>query len=151
MPPLLTVLIRTIHVLAGGVWVGGSVIYLLVIGPAFRLTRPAPEVSAQVARLFRQLVNICIGALLLTGVYLIFDRLSLVAIGPVYLVVLVVKVLAALAMFLLAFFQAQEARRPLVRRGQWWRLIPRIILGLGVLTFLLGTILTVLFELVLAQ
>jgi uncharacterized membrane protein len=147
MSPLLTVVMRTIHVLAGGVWVGGSVIYLLVIIPAFRLTRPAPEVSAQVARLFRQLVNICIGALILTGVYLIFDRLSLVAIGAGYLVVLVAKVLVALTMFLLALFQAQEARRPASRRGRWWRLAPRYILALGVLAFLLGTILTVMFEL----
>lgn len=137
---------RTVHVLAGGVWVGGSVVYLLVIGPAFRLTRPAPEVSAQVARLFRQIVNICIGALLLTGVYLVFDRLSLVAIGPAYLVVLIVKVMSALTMFLLALFQAQEARRPARLRGSWWRLTPRYILALGILVFLLGTILTVLFE-----
>ncbi len=121
--------------------------YLVVIGPAFRLTRPAPEVSAQVARLFRQMVNLCIGALLLTGVYLVFDRLSLIAIGPAYLVTLVVKVLAALSMFLLALFQAQEARRPARQRGQWWRFVPRAILALGVLTFLLGTALTVLFEL----
>lgn len=142
----LTDLMRTIHVLAGGVWVGGSLMYLLVIGPAFRLTKPAPEVSAQVARLFRQLVNVCIGALLLTGVYLIFDRLSVVTIGVAYLVVLVVKVLAALAMFLLALFQAQEARRPPRQRGRWWRQTPRYILALGVLTFLLGTTLTVLFE-----
>ena len=142
----LTDLMRTIHVLAGGVWVGGSLMYLLVIGPAFRLTKPAPEVSAQVARLFRQLVNICIGALLLTGVYLIFDRLSLVTIGAAYLIVLIVKVLAALAMFLLALFQAQEARRPAKQRGRWWRQTPRYILALGVLTFLLGTTLTVLFE-----
>ena len=142
----LTDLMRTIHVLAGGVWVGGSLMYLLVIGPAFRLTKPAPEVSAQVARLFRQLVNICIGALLLTGVYLIFDRLSTVTIGVAYLIVLVVKVLAALAMFVLALFQAQEARRPAKQRGRWWRQTPRYILALGVLTFLLGTTLTVLFE-----
>jgi putative copper export protein len=142
----LTDVMRTIHVLAGGVWVGGSVMYLLVIGPAFRLTKPAPAVSAQVARLFRQLVNICIGALLLTGVYLIFDRLSLVTIGAAYLIVLVVKVLAALAMFLLALFQAQEARRPARQRGRWWRQTPRYILALGLLTFLLGTTLTVLFE-----
>lgn len=151
MPSLLTVLMRTIHVLAGGVWVGGSIVYLLVIGPAFRLARPAPEVGAQVARLFRTVVNGCIGALILTGVYLIFDRLSLVAIGPAYLVVLVVKVLAALAMFLLALFQAQEARRPASLRGRWWQLAPRLILALGVLTFLLGAILTVLFELELAH
>ena len=146
MSDALTDIMRTIHVLAGGVWVGGSLMYLLVIGPAFRLTKPAPEVSAQVARLFRQLVNICIGALLLTGVYLVFDRLSLVTIGAAYLVVLVVKTLAALAMFALAFFQAQEARRPARLRGRWGRRTPRYILALGMLIFLLGTTLTVLFE-----
>ena len=151
MNAVLTDLMRTIHVLAGGVWVGGSVIYLVVLGPAFRRTRPAPEVSAEVARLFRQVVNICIGALLLSGVYLIFDRLSLIAIGPAYLIVLILKVIVALAMFLLALFQAQEARRPAHRRGRWWRQAPRYILALGVLAFLLGTTLTVLFEAGLAQ
>lgn len=146
MSPLLTVLMRTIHVLAGGVWVGGSVMYLVVIGPAFRLTKPAPAVSAAMGQLFRRVVNICMGALLLSGVYLIFDRLSLVTIGVTYVVVLIVKVVAALAMFLLALFQAQEARRPARQRGKWWRQTPRIILVLGVLTFVLGTALTVLFE-----
>jgi putative copper export protein len=151
MPALLTIVIRAIHILAGGVWVGGSVMYLLVILPAFRLSRPAPEVSAQVARLFRQMVNICIGALILSGVYLVFDRLTLIAIGPVYLIVLVVKILAALAMFLLALFQAQEARRPAKQRGRWWRQAPRYMLALGVLTFVLGATLTILFELELAR
>jgi putative copper export protein len=151
MPVLLTIVIRAIHILAGGVWVGGSVMYLLVILPAFRLSRPAPEVSAQVARLFRQMVNICIGALILSGVYLVFDRLTLIAIGPVYLIVLVVKILAALAMFLLALFQAQEARRPAKQRGRWWRQAPRYMLALGVLTFVLGATLTILFELELAR
>lgn len=146
MSPLLTVLMRTIHVLAGGIWVGGSVIYLVVIGPAFQTTKPAPEVSAHIARLFRKVVNVCIGALLLTGVYLIFDRLSLVAIGTAYLVVLAVKIAVALGMFLLALFQAQEARRSARQRARWWRAVPRYILALGVLAFLLGTILTVVFE-----
>ena len=68
-----------------------------------------------------------------------------------YLVVLVVKVVAALAMFMLALFQAQEARRPVRQRGRWWRQTPRYILALGVLTFLLGTTLTVLFEIELAH
>lgn len=151
MPVLLTIVIRAIHILAGGVWVGGSVMYLLVILPAFRLSRPAPEVSAQVARLFRQMINICIGVLILSGVYLVFDRLTLIAIGPVYLIVLVVKILAALAMFLLALFQAQEARRPAKQRGRWWRQAPRYMLVLGVLTFVLGATLTILFELELAR
>lgn len=142
----LGVLMRFAHVLAGGVWVGGSVVYLLVIVPALRLGKASPELHGQMGDLFRRVVNLCIGVLVLSGVYLIFDRLSTTSVGVGYLIVLAVKVLAALAMFALAYLQAQEARRPARKRGQLWRVAPRLILGLGVATFLLGATLTGLFE-----
>jgi putative copper export protein len=150
MPMVLRDLMRTAHVLAGGVWVGGSVMYLLVIGPTLKLGRTGPEVGAMLGQLFRRLVNLCIGILLLSGVYLIFDRLSSVEVGTAYIVVLVVKVAAALAMFALALYQAQEARRLAKRRGRLWRATPRVILGLGILTVLLGAALTTLYEAALA-
>src|SRR6185437_921867 len=99
MPIVLRDLMRTAHVLAGGVWVGGSVVYLLVIAPALKLGHAGPEVGALAGQLFRRLVNLCIGILLLSGVYLIVDRLSSVEVGTAYVVVLVVKVAVALAMF----------------------------------------------------
>ncbi len=138
--------LRTIHVLAGGLWVGGSLVYLLVITPALRLGKAAPEVSATIARLFRRMVNISIGALLVSGMYLTFDRLTTVTVGTTYVVVLVLKVAVALGMFVLALYQAQEARRLAKYRGRMWYLAPRLILALGVLAFLLGTILTGLYE-----
>ena len=137
---------RTAHVLAGGVWVGGSVIYLLVIVPALRVSGAGSQVAAQIAVLFRRIVNICIGVLVLSGVYLIFDRLASTMVGVAYVVTLVVKTLAALAMIGLAAFQAQEARRLPKLRGRMWRMTPVLILWLGVLTFLLGATLTGLFE-----
>jgi putative copper export protein len=139
-------LMRTAHVLAGGIWVGGGVMYLLVIGPALRRARATPEVGAALGELFRRLVNICSGVLLLTGVYLVFDRLSSEDVGAAYIIVLAIKVLAALAMFGLALYQTQEARRLARRRGALWRVAPRVILALGILTFLLGAVLTGLFE-----
>lgn len=139
-------LMRTLHVLAGGVWVGGSVIYLVVILPALRVGKAAPLVGATIANLFRKLVNLCIGVLLISGVYLVFDRLSTTSVGVLYVVILAVKSLAALAMILLAAYQAQEARRLARSRGRLWKLTPRLILVLGVLTFLLGATLTGLFE-----
>lgn len=142
----LDVLMRFAHVLAGGVWVGGSVIYLLVIVPALRLGKAPPEIGALTGELFRRVVGICVGVLTLSGVYLVFDRLSATSVGVGYLVVLGVKVLAALAMFALAYLQAQEARRPARKRGRLWRVAPRLILALGVVTFLLGATLTGLFE-----
>ncbi len=146
MPFLLRDLMRTAHVLAGGVWVGGSVIYLLVIVPALRVSGAGSQVAAQIAVLFRRIVNICIGVLVLSGVYLIFDRLASTTVGVAYVVTLAVKTLAALAMIGLAAFQAQEARRLPKLRGRMWRMTPVLILWLGVLTFLLGATLTGLFE-----
>ncbi|HLZ23187.1 MAG TPA: hypothetical protein VKQ30_13785 [Ktedonobacterales bacterium] len=142
----ITDLMRTVHMLAGGVWVGGSVVYLLVILPALRVGGAGAATGALVGALFRRLVNVCIGLLLLSGVYLIVDRLTSTRVGAAYVVTLVIKVLAALAMFGLAAYQAQEARRLARKRGRLWKAAPHLILWLGVLTFLLGATLTGLYE-----
>ena len=143
---ILATLMRTAHTLAGGVWIGGSIVYLVVITPAMRLGKAAPEVSARMGELFRRLVNVCMVTLLFSGVYLTFDRLSATTVGVAYLVALGVKIALALAMFTLAALLAQEARRPARLRGQLWRMAPRAILALGVGVFLLGATLTALFE-----
>ncbi len=142
----LSVVMRTAHTLAGGVWIGGSVLYLLVITPALRLGKAAPEVGAYMATQFRRLVNISIITLLLSGVYMMFDRLTTTTVGVAYVVTLAVKIALALAMFGLAIFQAQEARRPARLRGRMWRVAPRLILALGIVVFLLGAALNGLFD-----
>lgn len=142
---------RGAHVIAGAVWLGGSVVYALVLLPAFRLAAAEPELSARVGALFRRLVNLCIGVLVVSGVYLIFDRLNTTTVGAAYVVTLTIKVAAALAMIALAVYQAQEALRPAKRRGRMWRIAPLGILWLGVVTFLLGTTLTGLYEIAVAR
>lgn len=139
-------LMRTAHVVAGAVWVGGSMMYLLVIGPALRLSKASREVGMQIAVLFRRLVNICIGVLVLSGVYLVFDRLTAATVGIAYVIVLAVKIVAALAMILLAINQAQEARRLVRQRSRLWKISPQLILWLGIITFFLGATLTGLYE-----
>lgn len=139
-------LMRAAHTLAGGVWIGGSVIYLLVILPALRLGKTAPEVAAHIATQFRRVVNVSMLTLLGSGVYLIFDRLTAIEVGPAYVATLTVKVVLALGMFGLAIFQAQEARRPARLRGRLWRVAPRLILALGVIVFVLGAVLSGLFD-----
>ncbi len=137
---------RVAHLLAAGTWIGGSVVYLLVIGPALRLAKAAPEVGAQIAKLFRQLVNWCIGVLVASGVFLTFDRLTSVEVGIPYVIVLALKVATAITMFLLALYIAQEARRRPDRRAPLWKMAPRYILGLGIVTFLLGATLVQIYE-----
>lgn len=143
----LRVVMRSAHLVAAAAWLGGSIFYLLVLLPSLRLGGPAPGVAKHAAALFRRLVNVCMGVLLVTGVYLIFDRLTSVAVGAAYLVTLGLKIVVALALFALALYQAQEG---VVRlrsgRGSLWKVAPRLILALGLLAFLLGALLTGLFE-----
>src|SRR2546430_17487551 len=61
-------IVRTAHLLAAAVWVGGSILYLVVILPALRIGGSAPEVYSQIATLFRRTVNICVGVLLLSEI-----------------------------------------------------------------------------------
>ena len=143
----LRVLMRTAHVVAAAAWLGGSIFYLLVLLPSLRLGGPAPGVATRAAALFRQLVNVCMGVLLVTGVYLIFDRLTSIEVGAVYLVTLGLKIVVALALFALAIAQAQQGvARLRAGRGALWEAAPRLILALGLLAFLLGALLTGLFE-----
>ena len=141
------VIVRAVHILAGAVWVGGSILYLVAVLPALRSGGPAPGVAAQIAAHFRRLVNICVGVLLLTGAYLAFDRLTSTSLGWPYLVVLGVKIIVALGMFVLAIYIGQSNIRRLAKRTtRLSQAAPQLVLVLGILVFLLSALLTGLFE-----
>ena len=121
--------------------------YLVAVIPALRSSGPAPAVAAQIAALFRRVVNICIGVLLLTGAYLMFDRLTQTVLGWPYLVVLGLKIAAALAMFVLAIYLGQSNIRRLAKRStRLSRAAPQLVLALGIIIFILGALLNGLFE-----
>jgi putative copper export protein len=140
-------LMRTAHVLAASAWVGGSIMYLVVVLPALRAAGPAPAIAAQVAALFKRLTNVCIGVLLLSGAYLVFDRLTQTTLGSLYIVALALKIALALAMFVLALYLAQSNVRRLAKRStRLSKVAPQLMLGLGILIFILGALLNTLFE-----
>lgn len=141
-------LVRLAHILAAAVWVGGSVMYQIVVLPALRCEGPAPAIAARIAALFKQVTNICVGALLLTGVYLTFDRLATTTLGTAYIVVLALKIVLALALFALAFYLGQSSIRRIAKRTtRFSQSAPRLMLVLGILVFALGALLNTLFEL----
>jgi putative copper export protein len=141
------VIVRTVHILAAAAWVGGNILYLVAVIPALRSGGPAPGVGAQIAAHFRRLVNICVGVLLLTGAYLAFDRLTSTSLGWPYLVVLGLKIIVALAMFVLAIYIGQSNIRRLAKRTtRLSKAAPQLVLALGILVFLLSALLTGLFE-----
>ncbi len=143
----LRLIVRFAHILAAATWVGGSILYLVVVMPALRKGDPAPAVAAQVAALFRRLVNICIGVLLLSGAFMVFDRLTQTTLGLPYLVVLSLKIMSALAMFIVAIYLGQSNIRRLAKRStRFSKAAPQLMLALGIFVFLLGALLNVLYE-----
>ncbi|MBE3558031.1 MAG: hypothetical protein IMW89_02260 [Ktedonobacteraceae bacterium] len=144
-------LVRAVHILAGAIWVGGSVMYLLVVQPALRSTEAVPALAARIAALFKRMVNVCIAVLLLSGAYLMFDRLTQTTLALPYVIVLVLKIAAALIMFLLAIYLAQSRIRQLAKQTtRFSRIVPQLTLVLGILVFILGALLNSLFEATLA-
>ena len=143
-------IIRTAHTLAAAAWVGGSILYLIAVLPALRSkggSSGVSELSAQIAALFRRMVNICMGILLVSGVFLTFDRLTQTTLGLPYLVVLGVKIVLALTMFVLAIYVGQSNIRRLAKRStKFSKAAPQLILALGITVFLLGALLNSLFE-----
>lgn len=150
---LLRLLARVLHTLAAATWVGGSIMYLLVVTPALRYAKSEQSgatigvVAGQVASLFRGMVNVCVGILLLTGAYLSFDRLTQTSLGLPYLIVLIIKIAAALGLFVLAIYLAQSNVRRLAKRStRLSKAAPQLMLVLGILIFILGALLNILFE-----
>lgn len=138
---------RAVHTIAAAAWVGGSIMYLVAVVPALRSGGPAPAVAAQIAALFRRMVNVCVGALLLSGGYLIFDRLTQTTLGLSYVIVLAIKVSSAIGMFVLAIYLGQSNVRRLAKRStRISKAAPQLMLTLGIFVFVLGALLNILFE-----
>ncbi len=138
---------RVAHTVAAAAWVGGSIMYIVVVLPALRSGGPAPAIAGKVADLFKRLVNICIGVLLLSGAFLTFDRLTQTTLGLPYLIVLGLKIAGAIGLFVLAIYIGQSNIRRLAKRSTWLsKVAPQLMLTLGILVFVLGALLKQLFE-----
>ncbi|MDQ6643377.1 MAG: hypothetical protein M3Y76_02905 [Chloroflexota bacterium] len=140
-------IMRAAHTLAAAAWVGGSILYLVAVLPALRSKGPAPTLAGEIAALFRRMVNICMGVLLLSGAYLMFDRLTQTTLGWLYLVVLGLKIALATGMFIVAIYIGQSNIRRLAKRStRLSRVAPQLMLALGIVVFILGALLNGLFE-----
>ncbi|HEY6410515.1 MAG TPA: hypothetical protein VIY29_23950 [Ktedonobacteraceae bacterium] len=140
-------IVRAAHMLAAAAWVGGSFLYMLAVLPALRSKGPAPALAGEIAALFRRMVNICMGVLLLSGAFLTFDRLTVTTLGWPYLVVLGLKIVLATGMFIVAMYLGQSNIRRLAKRStRLSKAAPQLMLALGIVIFILGALLNGLFE-----
>ncbi|MSQ25650.1 MAG: hypothetical protein EXR49_05180 [Dehalococcoidia bacterium] len=147
---------------------GGSIFYLTVLRPA--LSQPGAAsaratLEQAINRAFRDVVDISIVALIVTGIVITFDRLQSAPITTTYFVVLGLKIAAALAMFLYARDLGTRLGRVGRRKGMgaaqeptlaatagasagWRRYVSpsRMILMLGLLAFFLSMLLVHVYE-----
>lgn len=143
----LLVLIRWFHALAASAWVGGTLFYLFVLNPALAGMEGKPEraiVTGQIGKHFQELTQACVAVVLLTGAVLTFDRLSQPHLDRAYVVVLAIKIAAALLMVGLA--SGLGRKRLASRRRPRWLSAPYLIMALGLLVYLLAILLQVLFD-----
>ncbi|MBI4311913.1 MAG: hypothetical protein HY681_09035 [Chloroflexi bacterium] len=103
-------IIRWLHLLGAVAWVGGSILFLTVLRPALSGNPQAAAVSRLAGQEFRNLVDVAITVLLVTGVILSIVRLTSGHATVAYGVVLGIKIALAVWMFYLVWFR--ERRRP---------------------------------------
>ena len=153
------VIAQWVHTLAAAFWVGGGLVYLLVIRPANRratLRRGSGRAEGggqTLADEFRGLVDIAVIAMVITGVVLAFDRLTSQHAGVGYAAVLGAKLALTLWMFWLAGVIRRRRPRPAAASpgatGTGWRQLmdaANQVVIIGVVVFLLSTVMQALFE-----
>lgn len=139
-------LLRVAHAIAAVVWLGGGAYYVLALRPALR---QADDEGRAVARLaqkeFGEWASIATLLLIVTGVMLMYDRLTDGRGTVAYVALLSIKVVASVGAFWLAGSFGRRRRRRLAssRRTSRNTFIDRswLILMLGAFAFLIGVVL----------
>lgn len=142
---------RWVHAIAAVAWVGGSIFFAFILRPAIRIEPDAlGRAMGTLSRFFREIVDLAVVAILITGIVLTFDRLTDEAATAAYGAVLGVKIALSLAMFYQVWNLRQtggvDAPAPRFLRKASWLLGYNALVTLGVIVFFLADLLGVLFE-----
>lgn len=140
------IILRLAHGLAAAIWVGGGAYYLLAVRPKVRSSEDpnARELGAAVQREFGEWASVATLVMIATGVVLMFERLSGGQGTTTYVVLLAIKIVAAVVAFWMTGVLRPRGSRPSRRRSglldQAW-----LVLALSIAAFLLGALLTTLY------
>ena len=149
------VAMRWLHILAAAAWIGGSIFFFAVLRPALRGSSGGPLLARLAGQEFRQMVDVAIWVLLVSGAIISVDRLTSGHSTPTYGVVLALKIAFSLWMFGLVWFRRRSSTMPLEEAARNPTLLSRIssvltptnlILALGLVVLLLAELLGHLFE-----
>ncbi len=153
---------KWLHLLAAAAWLGGGIFYLLALKPASRKVGPPRGFLAAASAEFGTLVNTSVIILVATGVVLALNRLSSGAAGAPYIVTLGVKTALSLWMFLMVQDLRRQSRSretleqlalKTSRKARLRKVLSsyETLVALGLLVFLLSSLLGDLFEAALSR
>src|SRR6185437_3533974 len=131
VPAIARLLLRLAHAIAAVLWLGGGAYYMLALRPALRNAEPSVQAAGREAqREFGEWASVATLILIVTGVVLTFDRLTDGRGTSVYVILLAIKIVAALIAFGLTGTFVGRSR---ARRGKGKARINRswLILSLG--------------------
>ena len=145
-------LVRWVHAIGAVAWIGGSAFFAFVLRPVEaanpELVRP---VMRSIGPVYRELVDIAVIAIIVSGLVLMFDRLTGNDASPAWVIVLGVKLALALWMFYLVWRFRQSdfnpAERPAgISARLSWLVGYNAMVFLGVIVFMLASLMQALFE-----
>lgn len=140
------VILRLAHGLAAAIWVGGGAYYLLALRPNVRNAgdEHSRALAGAVQKEFGEWAAVATIVMVASGVILMFERLSGGQGTTIYVVLLGIKVLAAVAAFWMTgvLRPSRSVRRP----GGTGKLDTAwLVLGMSIVAFLLGALLTTIY------
>ncbi|MGA0274635.1 MAG: urate hydroxylase PuuD [Dehalococcoidia bacterium] len=143
---------RWAHAIGAVAWIGGSVFFAFVLRP---LAHANPDLMRPVLRniggIYRELVDISVIVILVSGIILMFNRLTGDDASPSWFIVLGVKLVIAAWMFYLVWNFRQSDFNPNASPTGFaskitWLVGYNAMVFLGVIVFLLAGLMKVLFE-----
>tara|TARA_B100001123_G_C15328614_1_gene1030424 strand:+ start:571 stop:1068 length:498 start_codon:yes stop_codon:yes gene_type:complete len=103
---ILMVLMRWLHLTSAAVWIGGSIFFILVVQSKTNDSKKFAKISKfGILSEFSSLSDILISTLLLSGMILTVNRLTIGTISSLYLSILSFKIILSLWLFLIVWFQ----------------------------------------------
>ncbi len=149
----LILIARWAHITGALAWVGGSIFFALVLRPVSVAQPEAMRgVMKPIGSVYREVVDISVAAVLVSGIVLMFDRLTGDDATVAWVVVFAVKLAIAIWMFYLVWRLRQAGYQPpgdqsggLLGRISWL-LGYNALVFFGVVVFFLATLLRELFE-----
>ena len=148
---IILLLARWIHAISAVAWIGGSIVFAAVLRPVGKLEPEAMgALMPRIARYYRDIVDVSVVAIIISGLLLTLDRLSDEAATAGYGAVLAAKLALAGVMFY-QMWNLRQSRGSNAEPGGIqgkisWLLGYNALIAIGVVVYFLANLLAILFD-----